>query len=100
MLANPDDQSQSSNCNNTIFKQSIHTPWQCSSGHTEGWILVTAVGGRYVTRDAAAPVQAKDQHLSAACTSLNLKKIFMAIEVILLKQMNLSTAKQATMAAN
>jgi hypothetical protein len=28
------------------------------------------------------------------------KKIFMAIEVILLKQMNLSTAKHATMAAN
>jgi len=46
---------------------------------------VTVVGGRYVTRDAAALVRAKDQHLSVACTSLNLKKIFIAIEVILLK---------------
>jgi hypothetical protein len=53
---------------------------------------VTVVGDHYVTTDAAAPVQAKDQHLSAACTSLNLKKIFIVIELILLKQMNLSTA--------
>jgi hypothetical protein len=61
---------------------------------------VTVVGGRYVTRDATAPVRAKDRHLSAACTSLNLKKIFIAIEVILLKQTNLSTVKHTTMAAN
>jgi len=61
---------------------------------------VTAVGGRYVTRDAAAPVWAEDQHLSAACTSLNLKKLFIAIKVILLKQKKLSTAKHTTMAAN
>ena len=66
----------------TLFSlQSIHTPWQCSSGHTEDWILVTAVGGRYVTRDAAALVQAKDQHLSAACTSLNLKKYLLLLKL-------------------
>jgi hypothetical protein len=52
----------------------VRTPWQCSNERTEDWILVTVVGGHYVTTGATRLVQAEDQHLLGACTSSELIK--------------------------